>query len=177
AGKDIKTGTQTYSQQGGHYTRPIPANGMYDMQFESDSITAQCVAWGKVLPFEKLPIYENPLTGNQDNEMTAFDGNSDNLIRDGDEILHFVEKKNGQYYHNMPYAGTVEHPFTKNGVNKIGMGTNPSANSMITMHNNNQPIIADSILNNNKVILNGISIEILDELQDGSIKVEVKFDD
>lgn len=175
AGKDIKTGAQTYSQQRGHYTRPIPANGMYDMQFESDSITAQCVAWGKVLPFEKLPIYENPLTGNQDSEIPAVDGDSDNLIGDGDEILLYVEKKNGQYYHNMPYAGTVEHPFTKNGVNKIGMGTNPSANSMITFENDNGPIFGTT--NNNKVILNGISVEIVEELPDGSIKVEVKFDD
>ncbi|MBQ21045.1 MAG: hypothetical protein CMD31_09845 [Flavobacteriales bacterium] len=174
-GKDIKVGTQTYSQQMGHYTRPIPANGMYDLQFESTTTQAQCVANGMVYPFEKLAVFANPLTGNQDNEMSASDNNSDNLIIGSEGKIHYVEKKNGQYYHNIPMMGKVEHPFTKNGVNKIGVGTNPSANSMITMHNLNAP--NDSTRSNNKVILNGISIEVLDELPDGSIKVEVKFDD
>ena len=175
AGKDIKVGTQTYDQQKGHYTRPIPANGMYDLQFESTTQPVTCVAYGAVEPYEKLPQFANPLTGNQEQELHAADLNANNFIQN-EVKLTWLERVNGIINPNLTNNGTVNHVFTKNGVAKLGVGTNPSANSMITLENDGGPIGSGN-QNNRKVILNGISIEILDELQDGSIKVEVKFDD
>jgi type IX secretion system substrate protein len=176
AGKNIKTGTQIYSQSG-HYTRPIPANGMYDLQFESTTYPVTCVAYGSVEPYEKLPQFANPLTGNQEQEFHAADINTNNVI--GNEVkLTWLERVSGIVNPNLTNNGTVNHVFTKNGVAKLGVGTNPSANSMITLSNNNGLTHNNGLPpDNRKVILNGISIEILDELQDGSIKVEVKFDD
>ncbi len=173
AGKDIKVGSAVFDQRG-HYTRPIPANGMYDLQFESTTHPVTCVTSGAVEPYEKLPQFINPLTGNQEQELHAADLNADNLIRN-EVKLTWLERVNGVVNPNLANNGTIHHVFTKNGVAKLGVGTNPSANSMITLENDNGFIFG--ILNNRKVILNGISIEILDELQDGSIKVEVKFDD
>lgn len=176
AGKDIKVGTQTYDQQSGHYTRPIPANGMYDLQFESTTQPVTCVAYGAVEPYEKLPQFANPLTGNQEQELHAADLNANNFIQN-EVKLTWLERVSGIINPNLTNNGTVSHVFTKNGVAKLGVGTNPSANSMITVENDGGPINNQLPPDNRKVILNGISIEILDELPDGSIKVEVKLDD
>lgn len=175
AGKGIKTGTATYDQYG-HYLRFIPADGMYDLQFESTPQLSLCVAWNYWhKPFEKLPQFTNPLTGSIDLEYSAKDLNADNIIARAEGSALVIEKIGSQYYNNLPYLGHSRHAFKANGVNKIGLGYNPSANSMVTLERDGGAV---NLAKQNRVVrLNGVSVTILAELPDGSIKVKVAFDE
>ena len=173
AGKDIKEGVGTFGQHG-HYLRFLPANGLYDLQFENTLQQSTCIGWNWFPPFEKQPLFANPLTGAIDLEKPACDKNNDNIINRAEHRELIIEKINGQYYNNLPYLGHSHHAFTLNGNHRIGMGTNPSSNSMITLERDDvHPIHSGK---DHRVIrLNGIQITLLEELSDGSIKVEVKF--
>lgn len=175
AGKDIKTGIATYDQRG-NYLRPIPADGMYDLQFENTLQQNFCVSWGYwFYPFEKLTQFANPLTGSIDLENPANDNNNNDIIRMGEGKELYIEKIGSQYYKNLPFLGHSRHTFRLNGINKIGVGTNPSANSMLTLEYITQSLL-EPLKQNRAVRLNGVSVTILEELLDGSIKVKVDFD-
>jgi hypothetical protein len=175
AGKDILDGTDTYSQDG-HYIRPILADGLHDITLP-DSITFPgCVAPSSItLPFDKKNINENPLTGSHDMEQTRIDlSASSNTSRIN--YQRYSEKIGNSYEHDIPMLGQIRHAFSVSGVKKINFGTNPSTNSMITRQTfgANQGPFFD---NNEKVRLNGVAIEIVEEFYDGRIHVKVKFDD
>ena len=63
------------------------------------------------------------------------------------------------------------------GNNRLAMGTNPSLASVRTFMSASRVPSRPSEKNNNRTYLNGISIEILEERNDGSILVDVRFDD
>ncbi|MBV6483734.1 MAG: hypothetical protein KFKLKKLM_00188 [Flavobacteriales bacterium] len=181
AGKDVKTGSSIFNYpsvgQYGHYLRFIPADGMYDILFEDATVQSTCVGWGPVNPFEKLPQYANPLTGSMDLENPAYNNNYpiDHFISRAEGKQLYTEKIGSTYHNNLPFLGHPRHAFKANGVNKIGVGTNPSANSMLTFERNDTALV-NTAKQNRLIYLNGVSIEIIEELPDGSIKVKVDFD-
>jgi len=179
AGKDIKTGDASYYfspiGQNGHYLRFLPADGMYDLKYESTQMQSTCIGWNWFNPFEKQPQFMNPLTGTMDLERPANDNNGDEEIHRAEHKELIIEKIGNQYYNNLPYLGHSRHAFTLNGNSTISMSTNPSTNSMMTLERGN--IFPVTSGKDNRIIrLNGVAITILEELPDGSIKVEVKFD-
>jgi hypothetical protein len=178
AGKDIKTNTTAYSSQYGHYLRFIPADGMHDLQLETTQLQNFCVSNGYwFYPFEKLNIFSNPLTGSMDLEHLAKDISTPfDIISRAEHLEKVIEKVGNQYHTNLPYLGHSRHAFTLNGNKKIGIGTNPSANTMLTFERNNNPYMDNTAKQNRLIFLNGVSIEIIEELPDGSIKVKVDFD-
>jgi hypothetical protein len=180
AGKDIKTGSGIYSNpsigQAGHYLRFLPADGMYDVQWENSLQQNFCVGWGNwFYPFEKQSQYASPLTGAMDLENVGFDNDGNNKIYRAEDREFIIEKIGSQYHTELPYLGHSRHAFTLNGNHKIGVGTNPSSNSMMTFERGNISAI-NSGRDNRVVRLNGVEVTILEELANGTIKVEVKFD-
>jgi len=89
--------------------------------------------------------------------------------------VNHTEKVGDSYNNNLYNHGNSRHAFTLSGNKKIGMGTNPSSASMMNLVSYDYPPpIAPNV---RKIYLNGISIEILNQYQNGNIQVQIRFDD
>lgn len=175
--RDVRTSTsQSDIYFSGHedYLRPLIASGHYDMGYPPTPAPNTCVGGGQEIPFvRELP---NPLTGCGDTHWRARDENADDLIQQTvDMLLNTTEDVAGVLNYNLFSLGHARHGFTLVGNPKLGVGTNPSSASMMNSLGRNTN--ASPNKNLRKVYLNGISIQILQQLPDGSIKVQVRFDD
>ena len=156
------------------YTRVLTANGLWDRVFLSDSIYANCVNYkDKVRPFTRL--YENPFTGSEDQSQSASDLDDDNKIEWNDFLKQWIEYDGTTYHKHLWQLGHSSHSFNLQGNRKIGIGTNPSTASLINMVGENKPYA--NAKNLRKTYLNGISVEMLEQLPNGDIKIRIRFDD
>lgn len=172
--KEDSTGSNTFKGHG-DYLRPIPADGCYDYLFEWEAQQQNaCVNSAMYTPFEKKKKWENPLTGNQDMEIPAYDLDSNGNILKKEQVFLAIEGASGVYAKRLFWLGHERHAFTPNGINVIGTGTNPSTASMMTLVSENGPLRTKR--NNRQVVINGLRIEIGDQLKDGSILISVRFD-
>jgi hypothetical protein len=173
--KTLKTGVKAF---GGNadYLRFMPADGMYDITFTSDSVLLK---WqSKPSPIiTKLSNMQNPLSGIQDMETIPYNFNeNDKELNADDGIGKWAQRDaNGTVWHN-PKFGHARHAFTLKGNAEVSMGTNPSSASMLTYVTGSRITNHINSSNNNVVLLNGISIEIIEERADGSILLQVEFD-
>lgn len=157
------------------YLRPIIASGHYDMDFEEVTQPGNCVGSGTAPAFVRaLP---NPLTGIGDTHWTPIDrdGDGDITRTDGDFALNGQEYADGTFHDNLFTFGHARHGFSPGGNTKLGIGTNPASTSMMNIVGEN--LDQAGALNHRRIQLNGVSIELLEQLPDGSIKVRVRFDD
>lgn len=155
------------------YLRNIPANGFFDRNFNNDTVLNSCVAWKYRYPF--IREFENPLTGGGDQEDYTVDINGDDVINLKDQRGNDVELKDGVHLKKLFSLGNSSHVFTMNGNKKIGVGTNPSSASMMNMVSHEAPTNHPKDLR--KIYLNGVSVEMLEQLANGDIRIKVRFDD
>ena len=150
----------------------LPSFGNYDY-FYSDTIVN-----GTVYKIQKTSEeYNNPLTGKMTTEKIVMDNNNDNSLRKSiydtecEQFNPYYTFFNGHLipeedcvYLNYVYSGGKSQCFYKG--DKIGIGYNPTLVPKITIKRSNDTIY-----------LNGLSVEFVDQLSDGSIKVRVRFND
>ncbi len=157
-----------------NYTRVLTANGLWDRKFMNDSVYANCVNYNdKVRPFVRF--YDNPFTGTEDQSFYANDNNNDNSLSKSDQLKIWVEYDGSNYHSHLYSLGHSSHSFNLQGNSKIGIGTNPSTATLINMVGENSPYSNAKNLRN--TYLNGISVEMLEQLPNGDIKIRVRFDD
>ncbi|MFZ4547956.1 MAG: T9SS type A sorting domain-containing protein [Bacteroidales bacterium] len=158
-----------------YYLRPITAEGFYDKDFENTKVPNNCVNPTPIFPFTRLPENSNPLTGSGDQEFYSVDWNHDDIIDHNDQYYTNIENIGGVYYKNLFNNGHTRNAFTINGNKKIGISTNPTSAAMMNMVGYDTPV--SGAKNIRKVYLNGVSVEILNQNIDGTIQVQVRFDD
>jgi hypothetical protein len=158
-----------------NYLRPITAEGFYDKEFEAVAIPNTCIGSMAMYPFNRLPENVNPLTGSGDQEYYAVDWNQDNVLDHSDQFYTSIENINGTYYKNMFNNGHSRNSFTLSGNYKIGIGTNPASATLMNMVGYDTPV--EGAKNIRKVYLNGVSAEILNQNPDGTMQVQIRFDD
>jgi len=173
-GRTEKSGLKTFGGDA-DYLRFMPADGMYDLIWTGDSVLQK---WqSKPSPISaKPPGMQNPLSGIQDLETIPHNRDpNDKELDAGDAVGMWAERgRDGALYHN-PKFGHARHAFTKRGNPGVSVGTNPSSASMLT-HTTGQNISRRmDVRNNRAVLLNGISVKILEERSDGSVLVDVRF--
>ena len=124
----------------------------------------------------------NPLTGTSDVENTVTDkmgkkqgSEPDGKITRSETDFKWVEKRNGTYQSELQHMGTPAHAFCLSSNDEVSMGTNPPSSSMMTLVSLDTDMLKSRKPNNRKVVLNGIKIKVLSENQDGSITVEVGY--
>ncbi|MBK8500076.1 MAG: hypothetical protein IPL52_14950 [Flavobacteriales bacterium] len=174
--REASSSTPIYSGPGDHI-RPLDANGHVDETFETTTQLNTCICWlCPKNPFVRgLP---NPLTGTADRHWVPLDGNADNHISTptlADSPANTIESSSGTYQMHAYDLGNSRQVFTPGGNHKLGIGTNPSSATMMNLvgwinNIDNQP-------NLRRIYLNGVSVEILSQNADGSITVQVRFDD
>lgn len=158
------------------YLRNIPANGFFDREFEQTEIIAECI-YGK-LSRPHIKKHQNPLTGGGDQEAYAVILTQNDTLKKHDQLGNHIEKRDGIYYHEYSQGGHTSHVFTVNGKNKISIGSNPSSASMMNqVSGNGEPVLLGVTKNLRKIYLNGVSIKLLEQLNSGAIKVQIRFDD
>lgn len=172
--KNDKTGGKTFKGYG-DYLRVMPANGFYDVFWEETQQKTYCANGFMTNPFYKKANYFNPLTGTSDVEYSVSDKNKDGRILRGETDIKWLENRGGAYVGDLPHMGLPSHAFTADGNNRINMGTNPVTSSMVTMVSLDYDNFKGSLPNNRSVILNGIDIKIVAQNEDGSIELEVNF--
>ena len=156
------------------YLRPITADGFFDKEFTTSTMSNACTG-GNNFAFTK--ILPNPLTGGGDQEAYEIDFNPQNQVLDHvDQKDNWIENINGTFYPGLYYAGDARNVFTISGNKKIGMGTNPSSASMMNMVGYDWPPTPGA-KNLRRIYLNGISVEILNQYPNGDCQVQVRFDD
>ncbi len=158
-----------------YHLRPVTAEGFYDKEFEEAVVPNDCISWMPMYPFNRLPENANPHTGSGDQEFYAVDYNHDNVLDHSDQFYTNIENIGGTYYKNMFNNGHSRNAFTKNGNNKIGIGTNPASATLMNMVGYDIPV--EGAKNIRKAYLNGVSVEILNQHQDGTMQVQIRFDD
>ena len=156
------------------YLNPLPANGLWDRCFLTDSVNNGCVSYAWVRPM--IRISENPLTGCSDQSRYTIDLDGDDKINKSDQVSNWIEIDGNDTLRHLFQLGHSSHSFTLDGNKKISIGTNPSSAPLINMvGDDNQYTNAKNL---RKTYLNGISIEILEQNAiNGNIRVRVRFDD
>ena len=157
------------------YILPLVANGFWDRDFDAVTVNNNCVSYAQTRPFIRL--LENPLTGGGDQCSYAIDTNNSNTLTTNDLLSNWTEMKpsTGTYYKHLYELGHSSHVFTPTGNKKIGIGTNPSSATIINMVGGDSPV--SGAKNLRRTLLNGISIEILEQCANGDIKLRIRFDD
>ena len=164
------------------YIKAIDAEGFYDVILGQSTITNNCVNDAEFLPYKK--ILPNPFTGFKETEdIRSINNNTQTAILG---ILPAIEEiNNGIFSKQLQYQGDSKDAFSINYKNKIGVGTNPSFLNTLTdvsVGLSTETYIDNSsflpVIPNNRVIyLNGISVEITEQLANGDIKIRVRLDD
>lgn len=157
-----------------NYTRPLLANGHWDMHIPTEYIHNNCVNYDTIRPFVRY--LENPLTGANDQDYYSIDKNANSRIEKNDQLPLWIEKKSdGTYDKELFGLGHTSHVFTIQGNHKIGMGTNPTTATQINMVGEDQPYSSAKNLRN--TYLNGVSIDMIEQCSNGDIRVKISFDD
>ena len=170
---DQKTGKDIFKGYG-DYIRNLPADGYHDILFLDTMVqNTWCVNNKWYYPYVKKKSHENPLCGNGDQEEVAFDKNRDGRIGKNEGRRLVLESKLGNIIYHLPTLGHRRHAFSPGQKDIIGIGTNPSTSSMKTLTSYERR--KADVFNNKNVTLNGLEINILEQLKDGSIKVQIQF--
>ncbi|MBX2974230.1 MAG: hypothetical protein KF797_14130, partial [Flavobacteriales bacterium] len=176
-GREQRTGRDTF---GGiaDYLRAMPANGNYDMRLRGDTLHDQCPFLQSLAVFVREPHAANPLTGNHEQELPLYDKNGDGRLQRGEHWGLEVRHEPGRPPAPLVGGGMPEHAFRMKGNRVLGMGTNPSSASMMTLisagardvHKRGGP-------NVRAVHLNGFRVELMDMHANGDALVRVSIND
>lgn len=162
----------------------LPSFGNYDYTL-SDTVLPD----GKTVYVQKTADeYNNPFTGKSIMDRFIKDANNDNVLASIGEFFNpYYTYKNGRLipesdcgYLNYLYFASKWQCFYEG--EKAGIGYNPSLVPVMTyispdILNDDVLFYKDSIENNRKIYLNGLSVEFLEQRANGDIKVRVRYDD
>lgn len=158
----------------GDYLRPLDGNGHYDEAFNLDDDTTTCVCWQcPINPFVR--VLQNPLTGSADRHFVPQDLNANDILSHGDFRQNWMEDQGGSFGDSLYFLGHARQVFTPGSNSKVGVGTNPSSATM--MNSVGFEVDRPGTKNLRRIYLNGVSVELMAQNPDGSIKVKVRFDD
>ncbi len=174
---DVKEGRDAFSAVLADYWRPIPANGLFDFQWSRDEIQLEpCVNDKAYRTYELLNEFQNPLSGNHEQEVIFAPMNPfAEKLTSSDHIPPMIRKV-GDQYERLNFLGHESHAFRTSANRTAGIGTNPPTASILSVVNSRTPRKPDP-RNNNTIYLNGISIELLNQYNDGKAKIKIRFDD
>lgn len=170
-----RTGGNIYGKVKADYLRPLSADGNYDFMWEPEKDTLElCVSPYHLHIYYCLDEFENPFSGNHGLEIPYFWTDQQKLS--ADDARTPGTRREGGEYERLPLSGHARNGFRLYEKKAIGIGTNPSTSNMLTLVNARRATRA-SERDNRKIYLNGLHVEMLETYPDGTVKLEVRFDD
>lgn len=159
------------------YLRPLPAGGNYDQKARSGTETFECLWPGPTTPYDVNRRTANPLTGQQDLELPLQPPEDGKLAR-GRHRVPRIEYRDGHKVDQGHFYGHARQVYTTAGNGKLGMCTNPSTASMLTLLNQGSSALNRHGAPDNRTIhLNGIGIELLEQRPNGDIVLRITNED
>jgi len=170
-----KNGGNIYGKVRADYLRPLPADGIYDFMWEPEKDTLEpCVNPYHYYAYYCVDEFENPFSGNHALEIPYYWTDQQQLSDDNTRTP--FTRRVGDEYERIALMGNARNGFRELEKKTIGIGTNPASSNMLTLLNTRRPTRADN-RDNRKIYLSGLHVEILETFADGTIKLEVRFDD
>lgn len=170
------TANQIYGQYA-DYLRPLPAGGNFDQRTRTDTETFECLWPGPTTPYDVSHRTANPLTGQQDLELPLQPPEDGKLAR-GRHRVPRIEYRDGRKVDQGQFYGHARQVYTLTGNRKLGMCTNPSTASMLTLLNQSSSMLNRGQAPDNRTIhLNGIGIELLEHRPNGDIALRITNND
>ncbi|MCB0782538.1 MAG: hypothetical protein KDC03_23865, partial [Flavobacteriales bacterium] len=170
-----KTGRDIYGGQS-DFLRPLVASGHTDLHIDVER-EHQCILPGTGVALSRSRNDCNPLTGWQDQEMPRFDQDGDGQLSTKESLMLDVEMRDGVMHDHAHFFGHARHAFTLQGNALLGMGTDPSTASQMTLVCSDRDVFHRRRPNNRVVRPNGISVELLEQRLNGDIVVRVRRGD
>lgn len=160
------------------HLRPVLANGNYDFSLRGDTVHGSCPFGGSTYPFIMDERWANPLSGNHEQELPAYDRNGDGIVEGGEHWIPRMRVRKGRVEAEGVFYGHPDHGFRMDGNRKLAMGTNPSSANMMTLvsaakndsYRRGKP-------NVRSIHLNGISVELISVAANGDATVRVRSGD
>lgn len=157
------------------YLRPLPARGNYDYLIDTNKVQNNCINDVYYKPFTIDEAFSNPLTGTHQLEDPILNLNMDATINVPDLVYANVQKQGDMLIRSLPNFGSATVPFNNYTKTKIGIGTNPSTAPTYTATVNDFGANRKQQLHT--AYLNGLSIEMLKQEMDGSIRIKIRNHD
>lgn len=176
--REEKVGNNIYGGSA-DYLHPLTASGHYDVILTTDTIRASCPFHGQTIAYRLRTRWENPLSGNCEQELVVYDRNKDGKVERGE---HFVMgagyRPNGSFVDDAGMFGAARHAWTADGERVLGLATNPSSANMLTLRCNGKQEYNKGVPPDNRAIyLNGIRVELVEQRANGDIAVRVSTGD
>jgi M6 family metalloprotease-like protein len=173
--KDVRQAATSTAVYGGYgdYLRPLDASGHFERIFADPAVNF-CGCWNCTVP-PVIRQQPNPLTGLADRYVVPVDLNENDVIPVTEHRLNWLEFIGDALHDELHGFGHNRQVFTVDGNSKVGVGTNPSSATMKTIRGYDSDVNEPKDLH--KIHLNGVSVEMLAQNPDGSIQVQVRFDD
>jgi signal peptidase I len=192
-GKDLKEGPDIYSASPSHpnglgsWIFWLPADGRYDFYFDTlrrqPGNPAQNCNWGHPnIPIDRSKSLPNPFLGLHDFYL-AYDENGDGRLYSGDRsLLGLSLVENDSVIHTAPGFGDAWDGWSRRtGFWRLSLETNPAPVPVYTLRSEEgyqRPTAQPPQPYDNRIIwLSGLSITLLDERPDGTVLIEVAWDD
>lgn len=174
--RDDRSGQNIF---GGHadHLRPLVASGHFDFGVRDVEGTYNCISQGSFRPLVRDERLANPLTGFHDLEFPAHDLNGDGRIDQREQLMLRLEERAGKLHDEAYIFGHARQVFRPDGERRIGMDTNPSMNSQLTLARSNIEMNERRAPDNRTIYLNGLSVELMEQRSNGDIVVRVRNND
>lgn len=190
-GKDQLKGKDIYSSNPAHpnglasWILPLTAEGNWDFFYDTTRIDPPNPSlpcnWGNTsVPIDKTRSLPNPFTGFSDLFLT-WDTNGDGKLHSGDLPIHLTEIRGDTLLRTGFSFGDWEDGFSSYTHKEISLSTNPApvpVYTYISSEGLKAPISTPPAPYENRTIwLSGLCIRILQEKPDGTMLVEIRWDD
>jgi hypothetical protein len=194
-GKDRNSCGQLWSSQPWHpnglasWLYPLPAEGRYDLDYRVDQTqpgdVTLCSNWGNAnVPTDTHHprTQPNPFSGHSDLTLMADTDGDGQFFNSGEPLVGLSEIRRDRFTENLYQAhGDGADAFPGHIPGRLfGMDTNPAPVPVYTL--TRRPTNLDSngkprSYENRRVALNGISVDLIGQHADGSLEVELRWDD
>ncbi len=160
------------------YLRPVPATGFFDLRLRGDTLATDCpFPGGRSLAFNADARDSNPLSGAHELELPVYDRNGDGRLDRREHFIPGTRVVEGRIGAEAVFFGRPEHAFRMNGVRTLGLATDPSSASMMTLVSAGGKALYQGRPDARLVVLNGIRVDLLAEAPDGALTLRVRNDD
>ena len=157
------------------YLRPLTASGHYDVIITDDTIRPSCPFNGQVTAYRLEDRWQNPLSGNSEQELVVYDRNNDGNVERGEHyLMGSGYRPDGSIANDAAFFGAARHAWRADGERVLGIGSDPSSANMLTLgcsakKERNKGKAPD----NRTVYLNGIRVELIEQRANGDIVVHI----
>ncbi|MBL0045274.1 MAG: hypothetical protein IPP33_13050 [Flavobacteriales bacterium] len=167
-GKDVFGGSADY-------LHPLTASGHYDVVITDDTIRPSCPFNGEARAYRLEDRWQDPLSGNCEQELVVFDRNGDGKVERGEHyVMGSGYRPDGSIANDAAFFGAARHAWRANGNRVLGIGSNPSSANMLTLGcSAKKERNSGKAPDNRTVYLNGIRVELVEQRANGDIAVRI----